>query len=72
MKLTERIIFRILIIMSITLTVWALFFHNTIINVFNDEIDDSLEFMSEDLIYRTLNGENLPSVDNGTNNTYFL
>lgn len=72
MKLTWRIVIRISLLMSVVLAVWAVLFHNTVIDEVNDETDDSLEFFSENLISRVLRGEKLPAADNGTNNTYFL
>lgn len=71
MKLTWRIVIRIALLMSLVLAVWAVLFHNAIIEEVNDETDDSLEFFSENLIQRVLRGEELPAADNGTNNTYF-
>lgn len=72
MKLTWRIILRISLLLTVILAVWAVLFHNTVIEEVNDEIDDSLELFSENLIRRLLHGEQMPSVNNGTNNTYFL
>lgn len=72
MRLTWRIILRISLLLTVLLAVWAVLFHDTVIEEVNDEIDDSLELFSENLIGRLLHGEQLPSVDNGTNNTYFL
>lgn len=72
MKLTWRIILRISLLLTVVLAVWAVLFHNTVIEEVNDEIDDSLELFSENLIRRLLHGEQMPSVNNGTNNTYFL
>lgn len=72
MKLTWRITLRISMLLTVVLFGWAVLFHNAIIEEVNDEIDDSLEHFSEKLIRRMLHGEQLPEVDNGTNNTYFL
>lgn len=72
MKLTWRIIIRISLLMVIVLSIWAVLFHGAVMDEVNDEIDDSLELLSENLIRRVLHGEELPSVNNGTNNTYFI
>lgn len=72
MKLIWRIILRISLLLTVILSVWAVLFHNAVIEEVNDEIDDSLELLSEDLIGRLLHGEQLPNVDNGTTSTYFL
>lgn len=72
MRLTWRIVLRISLLMTVVLSVWAVLFHNAVTEEVNDEIDDSLELFSENLIQRLLHGEQLPDADNGTNNTYFL
>lgn len=72
MKLTWRIVLRVSLLMVVVLSVWAVLFHNAVIEEVNDELDDSLELFSENLIKRMLHGEQLPDVDNGTNNTYFV
>lgn len=72
MKLTWRIVLRISLLLTVALSLWAVLFHNAVIEEVNDEIDDSLELFSENIIHRLLHGEELPSVNTGTNNTYFL
>jgi signal transduction histidine kinase len=47
-------------------------FYFIIIDEINDETDDALEDYSEYIITRALAGEELPSKDNGTNNTYYI
>jgi signal transduction histidine kinase len=54
------------------MAVWATAFYFIIIDEINDETDDTLEDYSEHIITRALAGEELPSVDNGTNNTYYI
>jgi signal transduction histidine kinase len=54
------------------LSVWAAIFYYTVTDEINDETDDTLERYSEQIIIRTLAGEELPSKDNGTNNSYHL
>ncbi len=72
MKLIYRIILRLSIALSIVLAGWAAFFYITIIREINDEVDDSLEDYSEQLIIRFLGGEELPSENSNTNNQYYL
>lgn len=72
MKLIYRIISRISIALLVLFTVWAALFYYIIIDEINDEADDSLEDYSEQIIMRALAGEELPSVDNGTNNSYYI
>jgi signal transduction histidine kinase len=54
------------------LAVWAAVFYFIMVDEINDETDDALEAYSKDIIRRALVGEDLPSQDNGTNNTYYL
>lgn len=72
MKLIYRIIIRLSIIISIILTAWAIFFYYAIIDEVNDEIDDNLEEYSEQIIMRALAGKALPTVDDGSNNSFHI
>ena len=72
MKLLYRITLRISLAVLVLLAAWGTFFYYIIIDEINDETDDSLEDYSEFIITRALAGEELPSRDNGTNNSYFL
>lgn len=72
MKLAYRIISRMSITLLFVLTIWAVFFYFIMIEEINDETDDALEEYSEYIITRALAGENLPSKDNGTNNSYHI
>lgn len=72
MKLIYRIISRISVILMILMAVWATLFYYIMVDEINDETDDSLEDYSEYIIMRALAGEELPSADNGTNNSYHI
>lgn len=72
MKLIYRILLRISLALTVILSVWAVFFYMAMINEVNDEVDDSLEDYSETIIIRALAGEELPAVNNGSNNQYYL
>ena len=72
MKLIYRLLSRISVVLLVLMAVWATVFYFIIIDEINDETDDSLEDYSEHIIMRALAGEVLPSVDNGTNNTYYI
>lgn len=72
MKLIYRIISRISVALLILLAAWATIFYYIIVDEINDETDDSLEDYSEYIIMRALAGEELPSADNGTNNSYYI
>lgn len=72
MKLIYRVTSRISVALLIVMAIWASLFYFIIIDEINDETDDALEDYSENIITRALAGETLPSVDNGTNNTYYI
>lgn len=72
MKLINHITCRIAPVMTLVMLVWASFFYFAMLNEVNDEMDDSLEDFSENIIRRALAGEPLPAMDNGSNNQYFL
>ena len=58
--------------MLAVLTVWTVFFYFTMIDEINDEVDDALEDYSETIIIRSLAGKELPSKNDGSNNSYSI
>ncbi len=72
MKLIYRIISRLSLALLGLMAVWAVAFYFIMVDEINDETDDSLEDYAYHLMTRTLAGEDMPSVNNGTNNTYHL
>ena len=72
MKLIYRILIRLSLALLIVLTVWTVFFYFTMIDEINDEVDDALEDYSETIIIRSLVGKELPSKNDGTNNSYSI
>lgn len=72
MKLLYRITIRISLALTVVLTAWAVLFYIAIIDEINDEVDDWLEDYSEVIMIRSLSGMELPSVDIGSNNQYYL
>lgn len=72
MKLIYRIIIRLSLALTLVLGVWAVFFYIAMMDEVNDEVDDSLEDYSEAIIIRALAGEELPSANSGSNNQYFM
>ncbi|RIJ47668.1 sensor histidine kinase [Maribellus luteus] len=72
MKLVHRITIRISTVLLLLLTVWASIFYFILMDEINDETDDSLEDYSEQIITLALAGRQLPSENNGTNNSYFI
>ena len=72
MNLTYRILLRISVVMLVLFAAWATVFYVLIIDEINDETDDALEDYSEYIITRALAGEPLPSIHDGTNNSYYI
>lgn len=54
------------------LALWSVIFYFTMVDEINDESDDSLEGYAELIIRRTLAGAELPSLGDGSNNSYTL
>jgi signal transduction histidine kinase len=72
MKLVYKTASRLSLALIVVMGVWAAVFYFIVVDEINDETDDALNAYSRDIIRRALAGEELPSQDNGTNNTYFL
>ena len=72
MKLIYRILIHLSLALPIILAAWGILFYMAIIDEVNDEVDDSLEDYSEVLITRALAGEQLPSQSDASNNSYYL
>ncbi len=72
MKFINHIMLRVSLSLSIVLGVWAVIFYYIIVEEVNDETDDLLEDYSAMIIQNFLSGEQMPSNDNGSNNTYYL
>lgn len=72
MRLITRIVIRLSYVMLIVMSLWTVVFYYILMDEINDETDDALEDYSELIIMRVLAGQDLPSKDSGTNNTYYL
>lgn len=72
MKLFHLVLWRFALALVLVFAVWAGFFYMAVMEEVNDEVDDSLEDYSEWLIVRALQGEEMPSESNGSNNQYYL
>lgn len=72
MKLIYKIVIRLSIVLSVVLALWATLFYFTMIDEINDEVDDALEDYSEQIIIRSLAGEEISSEHSNSNNQYFL
>ena len=71
MKLLHTISIRLLVLTTVVLSFWALFFYFAMMNEINDEVDDSLEDYAEAIITRSLAGEEIPTTSIGSNNQFF-
>lgn len=72
MKLIYRIVSRLSVALLVLMAAWAVAFYLILTDEINDETDDALESYAHYIIMRALAGEELPSEDNGTNNTYYI
>ena len=72
MKLFKLAMWRMAAAMIVILTAWAVFFYIAVMEEVNDEVDDSLEDYAETLMIRSLEGEEMPTSSNGSNNQYYL
>lgn len=72
MKLTTRLFLHLSAVMLPVLALWAALFYFAMIDEINDEADDALEDYSELIIMRYLAGRELPTLNNGSNNSYTL
>lgn len=72
MKLFHLVLWRLSLALIVVLGVWAGLFYMAVMEEVNDEVDDSLEDYSEQLIIRALQGEEMPVASNGSNNQYYL
>lgn len=72
MKLSHNVMLHISVASAVIMAAWAVFFYWAIVDEVNDEVDDSLDDYTENLIIRVLNGEKMPSLNNGSNNQYYM
>ncbi|MDR2885468.1 MAG: HAMP domain-containing histidine kinase [Rikenellaceae bacterium] len=72
MSLLWRVISRLSLALLVLMAAWAGLFYYIMMDEINDEIDDTLEEYSEQIIMRYLAGAALPAADNGTNNSYHI
>lgn len=72
MKFIYRIILWLSALMLVFMTVWGIFFYRALAEEIVDETDDMLESYSADIIVKWLSGVEIPAIDNGSNNTYYI
>ena len=72
MRLTPRIIRGLAIVTLPLIAIWGTLFYFTMINEINDEADDSLEDYATLIITRCREGRVLPSLNDGSNNSYSI
>ena len=69
MKLSKQILRRILIPVTVIVSIWTVGFYYAMIDEVEDEVDDSLDLYAEQIIRKQLRGEEVPTEDNATNNS---
>ena len=72
MKLIYNVILRMAVTLLPVMALWSVVFFFTMVDEINDETDDSLEDYAELIMRRTLAGRELPSMGDGSNNSYAL
>lgn len=72
MKLLHASTLRLSLLAACIMAFWSVLFYYAMIAEVNDEIDDTLENFSEDIMMRSLAGDSLPSKSVGSNNQYFM
>ena len=72
MKLIYRITLRLTLVIMPVLLVWATVLYFTMVHQVNDETDDSLDDYAEMIAHRVLNGDELPTPGDGSNNKYSI
>ena len=72
MKLIYKVTIRLSLALLPIMLMWAAVFYFSMVNEITDEADDSLEDYAELIVMRTLTGRELPTIGDGTNNTYSI
>ncbi|MBO5864855.1 MAG: HAMP domain-containing histidine kinase [Bacteroidaceae bacterium] len=72
MKLIYKVTFRLAVVIMPVLLLWATVFYFTMVHQVNDETDDSLDDYAEMIARRIVNGDELPTPGDGSNNTYSI
>ncbi len=72
MTLISKVGTRLSVIIMLLLALWTAVFYFAMVDEINDETDDALEDYSELVIKRALAGAELPSQDDGSNNSFKL
>ena len=72
MKLIYKVTLRLALVIMPVLLVWAIAFYFTMVHQVNDETDDSLDDYAEMIARRVINGDELPTPGDGSNNTYSI
>ena len=72
MKLIHRVTLRLALVIMPVLLLWATLFYFTMVFQVNDETDDSLDDYAEMIVCRVVDGEELPTPGDGSNNTYSI
>ena len=63
---------RILIPVTVIVSLWTVGFYYAMIDEVEDEVDDQLDLYAEQIIRKQLRGEEVPTEDNATNDSFFF
>ena len=72
MKLIYRVTLRLALVIMPVLLIWAIAFYFTMVHQVNDETDDSLDDYAGMIARRVIDGDELPTPGDGSNNTYSI
>ena len=72
MKLIYRVTLRLALVIMPVLLIWAIAFYFTMVHQVNDETDDSLDDYAGMIASRVVDGDELPTPGDGSNNTYSI
>ena len=72
MKLINKVTRRLALVIMPLLLLWSAVFYFSMVHQVNDETDDSLDDYAEMISRRVVDGEELPTPGDGSNNTYSI
>ena len=72
MKLIYRLAVRLCLVLLPIMALWVWLFYASMVDEINDEVDDALEDYSELIVIRMMAGQELPGLNDGSNNSYSI
>lgn len=72
MKLIYRLAVRLCLVLLPIMALWVWLFYASMVDEINDEVDDALEDYSELIVIRMMAGQELPGLNDGSNNNYSI